>query len=109
MQTVKLVRRSSSQRQRRDRHFFHLFYLPLNVLLLYATLTALFPWNPTINERHQYQWYQSYGPEWWAVLHVVLFMMSSYFGYMLAKKCYHPRRFLWLPIALGLCLIIIYG
>lgn len=107
MQTVVLVRRSRSRQRRHSAFFFYCFYLPLNFGLLYAAFLTSFPWSPAIKEAHRSAWLESYGPELWFSFHMILAILLVTITFWLCKYCYHPKRFFWLPLALGVLSLLL--
>jgi hypothetical protein len=102
---LKRVRR---KRRRRLDDFFFWFYLPLNFILIYWPFPFIFPYQPEIKDKHWFRWHESNGLEIWLTLHILLAAVIGYVVYLGASKCYRPRRFIWLPVGLGIISLFIY-
>ena len=108
MQANVQLKRVSRRRQKRPDAFFYLFYLPLNLLLVYWPIPLAFPYMPNIKDKNILRWQESYGPELWILFHVMLAIVLGLVVYWCARWCYRPSRFNWLPIILAFVSLLIY-
>lgn len=104
---VQLKRVRKSKRRRLD-GFYYWFYLPLNFLLIYWPIPFIFPYQPEIKDKHWSRWQETNGPEMWLIFHLVLAAVVGMVVYWLARRCYRPSRFIWLPVILGCLSLLIY-
>lgn len=103
------LRRVSRRRNHSYDTYFYGFYLPLNFILIYWPIPLVFPYSPRVKEQHLSRWLESYGPELWAIFHIILALTLGFIIYWASLRCYQPRRFLWLPAILAMISLLIYG
>lgn len=104
---VQLKRVSTRHKHRYD-GFFWLFYLPLNLLLIYWPIPLAFPYTPNVKDKHLQRWQESYGPELWTLFHVLLIFLLGLVVFWCTRWYYRPSRFIWLPVILAFVSLLIY-